>query len=131
METYGVAKNTKVSTILIGIFLFIWFGLPAISIFGIIWGPTGSIIGIFIVLFFIKIILTKIKNIKVPLTSFDMKLVDDTGYSKSENKINIPSEFYNSGKNVYDVSKYTQGLFNSRNGRKIIYYENGNPVYEK
>ena len=97
-------------------------------------GVYGSIITLGILVIFIKGIIGAFKKINFDVTPLDRAMMDDkinnydsndkvNDYS-SENKVEIPYEFANQSHSFSD-------LFSSNNGKEVLYYDNGKPVYKK
>jgi hypothetical protein len=128
MEVYGGAsKKNPFGLFAIGLVLFIWFALPLISFAGLVGGLPASIVALMIMVFVIKKIVGKFKNIDFNTTALDRAILKNkTDNHKDGNvgKVEIPYSFANQGTSFSD-------LFSSRRGREIIYYDNGKPVYKK
>ena len=117
-----VRKNNSIGTwIFILIFLVIFFVGPIIGSLrnG---GNLFVVLSIVPMLFFFIIIIFIFSAVK-SISSAPKKLNNMPGQ-----KINIPVEFFEQGKPVKDSFK--EILFSSDSGEKILYYDNGKPVYE-
>ena len=129
----------KIGIFVVLIFFVIYFIGPLISSFGSSFGNSvGNPVG---VMFFFGMIVPIIIFIiiVVGIINFAKNLPNTMEeFSKSiDQKIEIPLEFFKQGppamgdfgKSDSDINK--DALFKDVYGRKILYYENGKPVYEK
>jgi hypothetical protein len=135
MGAYGVSsKKNPFGMLFVWIILFFWIGLPLMSFVGSFAGVYGSIITLGIIVIFIKGIIGAFKKINFDVTPLDRAMMNDkinnydsndkvNDYS-SENKVEIPYGFANQ-------SHSFSGLFSSNNGKEVLYYDNGKPVYKK
>jgi len=114
-------------------------------------GPTGVIIIIFFIVFFIGPLLAASGELfsgsfvglfsLFPIVIFLIVLFSIIGSIKGaaipvkkyndvpDQKIEIPVEFFEQDKPV--IQKSSEKLFNDSYGRNILYYDNGKPVFEK
>jgi len=100
----------------------IFFIAPMLSSLGSLFGGFVFIAIVPIVIFIIVIfvIFRVMKSIPEVLEKFN---------NMPGQEITIPTEFFEQDKPVMET--HSGALFKDLYGRKIIYYENGNPVYEK
>ena len=122
-------KNNSVGTI-IGIIFLLFFLGPVISMFASFASVPGGMFmivpGIIFFIVFIGVIVVIVNVAKSAQKGIFGELMANA--DKPSSLINIPVDFFEQGKPVKGLN--SDPLFQDLYGRKIIYYENGKPVFE-
>ena len=113
-------KKNPAGTIVAIIFVIFFLGPMLTSIGGLFNGSFGGFFSIIPVIIFFIVIFSVFAGIKNA-----SKSIKKYNQMPGQN-IEIPVEFFEQGKPVKD----SDPLFKDLYGRKIIYYENGKPVFE-